>query len=144
MQVQSWRRQVYMLQVLHLCLWHLTWFIIGRPSIYNYRWRSLYQRIMIWCLLSSKNLQPLDVLACNSANKTSYQNSTKGLFALCSIDVKVSLHFLHLWSIGQKGFLLDCEKMVYWQNYRAKCPEVAIFASFLWGNLKSVMILLEP
>ncbi len=27
--------------------------------------------------------------------------------------LKMSLHFLHLWSIGQKGFLSDFEKMVY-------------------------------
>ncbi len=25
--------------------------------------------------------------------------------------------------------------MVYWLNHRPKCPEVAILASFLWGNL---------
>ncbi len=26
---------------------------------------------------------------------------------------KMSLHFFHLWSVGQKGFLSDFEKMVY-------------------------------
>ncbi len=50
--------------------------------------------------------------------------------------LKISLHFLHLWSVGQKSFLSDFEKMVYWPNYRPKGPQVAIKASFLWGNLK--------
>ncbi len=66
-------------------------------------------------------MRPLDILACNSANKPSFQNPTKSLFAQCSIDVnnltdatlKILLHFLHLWSIGQKSFLTDFEKMVY-------------------------------
>ncbi len=31
----------------------------------------------------------------------------------CNDILKISLHFLHLWSIGQKGFLSDFEKMVY-------------------------------
>ncbi len=53
-------------------------------------------------------------------------------------SLKISLHFLHLWSIGQKGFLLYFKNMVYWLNHRLKCPEVVILASFLWGNLKAV------
>ncbi len=36
--------------------------------------------------------------------------------------LKMSLYFLHLWSIGQKGSLSDFEKMAYWLNYRPKCP----------------------
>ncbi len=47
-----------------------------------------------------------------------------------------SQHFSHLWSIGQKGFLSDFINIGYWRNHRLKCPEVAILASFLWGNLK--------
>ncbi len=30
---QSWRRQIYLLQVPHLFLWYFTWFITGRSSI---------------------------------------------------------------------------------------------------------------
>ena len=47
------------------------------------------------CLKNSKNLQLLDVQACNSANRAAFQNP---------------------WSIGQKGFLSDLEKMVYKLN----------------------------
>ena len=36
--------------------------------------------------------------------------------------LKISLHFLHLWSVEQKGFLSDFKK-----NYRPKCTEVADF-----------------
>ncbi len=43
---------------------------------------------------NSKNQQLLEILACNSANKPSFQNQTK-------------------WTIGQKGFLSDFEKMAY-------------------------------
>ena len=72
--------------------------------------------------------------ACNSANKLSFQNPTKSFFAQCSIDVKyvvkVSLHLLHLWGVGQKGFLSDFEKVVYWLNYRPKDPEIADFCYF--------------
>ncbi len=32
--------------------------------------------------------------------------------------------------ISDKGFLSDLEKMVYWLNYRAKCPEVVDFYYF--------------
>ncbi len=45
----------------------------------------------------AKNLQLLDILACNSSNAT----------------FKTSLQFLHLWSIGQKGFVSYFEKLVY-------------------------------
>ncbi len=31
--IQSWRRQVYLLQVPHLFIWHFTVFITGEPSI---------------------------------------------------------------------------------------------------------------
>ncbi len=43
---------------------------------------------------------------------------------------KMSLHFLDLWSIGQKAFLSDFEQMVYYLNYRPECPEVADFCYF--------------
>ena len=36
----------------------------------------------------------------------------------------------NLWSLGQKGFLSDFEKMIYMLNYRPKCPEVADFCYF--------------
>ncbi len=51
-------------------------------------------------------LPSLDILTCNSANKQSFQNLTKGLFAECSIDVKSEVIF-------KKGFLSDFEKMLY-------------------------------
>ncbi len=41
------------------------------------------------------------------------------IFKVASVDggdianLKMSLHFLHLWCIGQKVFLSDFEKMVY-------------------------------
>ncbi len=41
-----------------------------------------------------QDLQLLDVMACNSANKQSFQNPTKGLFAQYSIDVKSTVTFL--------------------------------------------------
>ncbi len=40
------------------------------------------------CFKNSKNLHPLDILACNSANKPSFQNPAKSPFAQCSIDIK--------------------------------------------------------
>ncbi len=40
------------------------------------------------CFKNSKNLQLLDVQACNSANEVAFQNPTKSLFAQWSIDVK--------------------------------------------------------
>ncbi len=61
-------------------------------------------------------MRPQDILAFNSANKPSFQNPTKKLFAPCSIEVKSAvtfLHFLHLWTIVQKGFLSDFEKLLY-------------------------------
>ncbi len=42
--IQSWRRQVCLLQVPHLFIWHFTWF---QDSRYKYRWRSIYQGVMI-------------------------------------------------------------------------------------------------
>ena len=40
------------------------------------------------------------IRACNSANKQSFQNPTKSLFAQCCIDVKSAVTFLkqHLWT----------------------------------------------
>ncbi len=32
--------------------------------------------------------------------------------------------------VGQNGFLSDFEKIVYWLNYRPKCPQVADFFYF--------------
>ncbi len=71
------------------------------------------------CFKNGKNLHLLDILACKSANKPSFQNLTKSLFVQCSMDVKSAVtfkmlqHFLHLWSIGQKEYLSDFENMVY-------------------------------
>ncbi len=58
---------------------------------------------------NSKNLQPLDILACNSPHR------------------KMSLHFIHL---GKKAFLSNFKKTVYVLNYRLKLPEVADFLYF--------------
>ncbi len=46
------------------------------------------------CFKNSKNLQLLDVQACNSANRAAFQNLIKSLSAQWSIDVKsvVTLH----------------------------------------------------
>ncbi len=43
---------------------------------------------------NSKNLQLLEILACISPAKPSFQNPTKSLFAQCSIDVKSVVTFL--------------------------------------------------
>ncbi len=60
-------------------------------------WKIIFLRVLA-------NYKPeivkICILACNSANKPPLQNLTKDLF-------------LYLWSIGQKGFLSDFEKMVH-------------------------------
>ncbi len=43
---------------------------------------------------NSRNLQPLDILACNSGNRQSLQNLAKSVFGQCSIDVKSAVRFL--------------------------------------------------
>ena len=45
------------------------------------------------CSKNSKNLQLLDVQACNSDNKAAFQNPTKSLSAQWSIDVKSVVTF---------------------------------------------------
>ncbi len=45
------------------------------------------------CFRNSKNLQLLDVQACNSANRAAFQNPTKSLSAPWSIDVKSVVTF---------------------------------------------------
>ena len=50
----------------------------------------------------AKKLQSLDILTCNSVNKPFFQ-----------ILTKISLHFVHLRSIGQKGLFSDFENMVF-------------------------------
>ncbi len=40
------------------------------------------------CFKYSKNMRPLDILPCNSANRSFFQNPTKSRFAQCSIDVQ--------------------------------------------------------
>ncbi len=45
------------------------------------------------CFKNSKNLRLLDILACDSANKPSFQNLTKSLFVQWSIDVKSAVTF---------------------------------------------------
>ena len=55
----------------------------------------------------------MDIPAYNLANEPSFQSPTKNLFAQQSIDVKSTLVFLQLWSIGQKEVLSDFEKMVH-------------------------------
>ncbi len=78
----------------------------------------------------------MDILACNSANKPSFQNSTKTVFAQCSIDVKSALTFTEP---AKKVF---CRILTRWltswitdQNVQ-RLQIFAVFASFLWGNLK--------
>ncbi len=44
-----------------------------------------------------QNLQLLDILACDSGSKPSFQNPTKSLFAQRSIDVKSSRLILKRW-----------------------------------------------
>ncbi len=84
----------------------VVWWIISRRN-----WFRVHHMLKEWCQ-NSRNLHSLDVLACNSANKPSFQ----------------------------KGLLSDFKNMVYWLNHRLKCPEVAILASFLWGNLKETSV----
>ncbi len=51
----------------------------------------------------------------------------------------MSLHFLHLWTIGQKGFLSDFDDMLYgWITSLnvQKLQIFAIFASYLASILK--------
>ena len=45
------------------------------------------------CFKNSTKLQLLDVLACNSANRGAFQNSTKSLSARWFIDVKSVMTF---------------------------------------------------
>ncbi len=42
----------------------------------------------------------------------------------------MSLYFLHLWTVGEKVFSSDFEKMAYELNYRPECPEVDDFCCF--------------
>ncbi len=79
-----------------------------------YFWFRL-QNILCWfkdtCYVwgkSQQNLQLLDVLACNSANKPSFSNPTKSLFAQRSIDVKSAATFLR-----QQMLLLKCHCTFY-------------------------------
>ncbi len=75
-------------------------------------------------------MQLLDVIVCNSANKPSFQNATKSHFTQCSIDGKNAATFFPSKERWQKGHFLDFEKMVYYLNYRSKCPEDADFGYF--------------
>ncbi len=82
-----------------LCV-SITYFLIFKDTWY------------LWAK-SSGNMQLLDVLVSNSADKSSFQNPTKHHFAQRSIDGKMSLDLFHLRSVGQTGLFLDFEKMVY-------------------------------
>ncbi len=62
-----------------------------------------------------KSAYLLDILVGNSANTW-------------------SVYFLYLWTIGQKSFLSDFEKMAYYLNYRPECPVGAHFLLFLPYN----------
>ncbi len=70
------------------------------------------------CFKNSKNLRPLDILACNSANKPSFQNLTKSLFAQCSIDVKSAMSL--------RGF----EETKFWEGK--------------WGGVKDYTVVFSP
>ncbi len=54
----------------------------------------------------------LRILASYEAKTAKISNPIKRLFVQRSKDVKSAVT-LHLWSVGQKGFLSDFEKMVY-------------------------------
>ncbi len=72
-----------------------------------------YHLKVTWCQ-NSKNLLSLDILACNSAKKSSFQNSTKHLFAQCSIDVG-------FWKDGllaelQAKMYRGCRFLLFWHH----------------------------
>ncbi len=76
-----------------------------------------------------KNQRPLDILDYNSVNEPSFQNPTNFLF----------LHFLHLWTVGQKGV---CPLVKRWsirwitgQNVQ-KLLILAVFASCIASIVK--------
>ncbi len=78
-----------------------------------------------------QNLQLLYVLASNSANKPSFQNPTKRLFAQCSIDLKSAVHFSQLETIVQKSV---CWLLKRWHFNRVidqKLLFFAVFASYI-------------
>ncbi len=87
-------------------------------------WLCSYNLIKDTCYglgKNSQNQQPLDILACNSANRPSFNKWT------------------HI-------FLSDFEKMVSFLNYRPECPEVADFCYPLSPkkhNILEVAFLLE-
>ena len=54
----------------------------------------------------SKNLQPLDIPACNSANKPSFLNPTKSLKSKQVLQLESVEH----WAKRQKGVVSDFEK----------------------------------
>ena len=63
------------------------------------------------CFKNSKKLHPLDILACNSANKPCFQNTTKSLFPQCSIDVKCYCIFYIYGELGKRTF---CQILKRW------------------------------
>ncbi len=76
------------------------------------------------CYALSKNItsqQLLDIQAYNSANKPSFQNLTKSLFAQCSIDGK--------WSINRNTGQ-NVQKLLFFAVFRTEIS----FTEFLDGH----------
>ncbi len=51
-------------------------------------------------------LPPMDILTCNSSNKQSFQNLTKGPFAQCSMDHRVERLYVR---IGKNALLAELQ-----------------------------------
>ncbi len=92
------------------------------PSIIRKAVEYVCPKSLVVCI--AKKYVPL-IGICNVEQE---DNIEKSILAVRNRHEKI--HFLHLWSVGQKCFLSDFEKMVYWPNYRSKCPEVADFCYF--------------
>ncbi len=75
------------------------------------------------CSQNSKNLRPLDILACKSVKKHLFENPTKNLFAQSSIDVKCHFPFYIYGAMAKNAF----------------CPILKIhFLTILGCNLKGI------
>ncbi len=72
----------------------------SKSGLRSNTWTSPTMPVNVTRHLCFKNL--LDILACNSANKPSFQYLTKSLFAQCSIDVNITAVFtlLEHWAKG--------------------------------------------
>ncbi len=88
---------------------HFLW-ILWRTWFFTWMDLHIFKVTRHLCFKNSKNQCPLDILACNSADKPSFQNPAKRLFAQCSIDVKSAVTFKMLLlfyiygALGKKAF----------------------------------------